>query len=212
MQKIDAFLDKYSLTIVIIIHSVGVIGLLSPLKSVVAALTPINLLISCLLLLYKQESKTSSFYTFCLIILMTGFTIEAVGVNTGFPFGEYSYGNVLGPKIIGTPLVIGVNWLLLIIAIGSYVNSLSINVWKKVVLSAALMVILDVLIEPVAISLNFWSWDTTSVPFQNYLGWFLISVVMFSAYFLLPLSRENKLGKLLFIIQLLFFSLLNISL
>ena len=40
---------------------------------------------------------------------------EAIGVNTGLLFGTYEYGANLGFKIFGVPLIIGVNWTVLII-------------------------------------------------------------------------------------------------
>jgi len=39
-----------------------------------------------------------------------GLAVEAVGVATGFPFGAYSYGALLGPKVLGVPLVIPLAW------------------------------------------------------------------------------------------------------
>jgi putative membrane protein len=42
--------------------------------------------------------------------------------------------------------------------------------------SACLLVLLDILIEPVAIY-NFWSWNETIVPIKNYIAWFIISFI-----------------------------------
>ena len=39
-----------------------------------------------------------------------GLAVEAVGVATGFPFGAYAYGALLGPKVLGVPLVIPLAW------------------------------------------------------------------------------------------------------
>ena len=39
-------------------------------------------------------------------------TAEAVGVRTGAIFGAYSYGDVLGARLLAVPPVIGFNWTL----------------------------------------------------------------------------------------------------
>ena len=39
-----------------------------------------------------------------------GLAIEALGVATGVPFGEYDYSGDLGPKLAGVPLVIPLAW------------------------------------------------------------------------------------------------------
>jgi putative membrane protein len=36
------------------------------------------------------------------------------------------------------------------------------------------MVIFDFFLEPAAIELNFWNWAAVQVPWQNYLGWFIL--------------------------------------
>ncbi len=40
------------------------------------------------------------------------------------------------------------------------------------------MLLMDLLIEPVAIHLGYWSWTGGDIPIQNYLSWFVISLVM----------------------------------
>jgi putative membrane protein len=47
------------------------------------------------------------------LIAVAGFFIEAIGVNTGLIFGNYVYKTTLGWKFLETPLIIGVNWILL---------------------------------------------------------------------------------------------------
>lgn len=43
----------------------------------------------------------------------TGFTAEAIGVRTGLPFGAYSYTDMLGPRLLGVPVVIPLAWVAL---------------------------------------------------------------------------------------------------
>ena len=39
-----------------------------------------------------------------------GLAAEAVGVRTGFPFGDYSYADTLGPTVLGVPVVVPLAW------------------------------------------------------------------------------------------------------
>jgi putative membrane protein len=55
-----------------------------------------------------------------------------------------------------------------------------------------LAVVFDLVLEPVAIALNYWQWAAVSVPFQNYVAWFVIAAVVSTPLFLpgrRPMSR-----------------------
>jgi len=67
------------------------------------------------------------------------------------------------------------------------------------------MVGLDVLIEPVAVELDFWTWFGQPIPLQNYIGWWMVSVVLFSVWYILPFAKENRMAKWLLFFQFLFF-------
>jgi len=105
-------------------------------------------------------------------------------------FGEYQYGAVLGFQVFEVPLIIGLNWFMLSYAIGAMVNRY-VRIAKPLI-AAVLMVILDVIIEPVAVKLDYWSWVGDSIPLQNYLGWFVISlIIQFSFQQLLPQTHSK---------------------
>ena len=40
------------------------------------------------------------------------------------------------------------------------------------------MVLLDYLIEPVAVNLKWWYWDNINPPILNFIAWFLISYII----------------------------------
>ncbi len=163
------------------------------------------------LILWVHGEWKPIFSLFLLGTFVWGYGAEVMGVNIGFPFGNYSYGPVLGPKLWNTPLMIGVNWILVTYACGTTTNNLipALHWAFKGFLTSLLMVGLDALIEPVAISFNFWSWEGGSPPLSNYLGWLGVALppAMFFHYHF-PKVR-NKAGVALFIWQLLFFALLN---
>lgn len=42
-----------------------------------------------------------------------GLLAESVGVHSGWPFGDYSYGTALGPKLAGVPVVVPLAWTMM---------------------------------------------------------------------------------------------------
>jgi len=194
--------------IIIILHTVGVIGILIPAThNLTLSLTPINLLISLSILIYADSNSSASMIRALLLCFSIGFLVEMLGVQTGFPFGNYSYGSTLGPKVFGTPLIIGVNWFLL-----SYLFfQLYRNLKKpplRVIAAATSMMLMDFLIEPVAIELGYWGWTNASIPWQNYASWWVISLVMQVILHKFIKPEANPVVKTLLLSQLIFFLLI----
>nr|MDA3822074.1 carotenoid biosynthesis protein [Bacteroidales bacterium] len=145
-----------------------------------------------------------------LFIFCAGILIEIIGVKTGVIFGSYAYGPTLGIKILHTPIVIGVNWLMLVYG-SLYITSQFIDVrYFRIVIASVLMVIYDFALEPVAIALEMWDW-AGPVPLQNYIAWFIISfLLIWFADKTGLVNKRNKIAAPLFYIQLGFFIVLNI--
>ena len=212
MQNYQPILSPPARRVVFIIlplmYLAGLIGLNLPATaSLFEVLTPFNLIASLILLLLFHTDWRPAFGLFCLTAFGLGFLAEVLGVHTGLLFGNYSYGTVLGWKIAEVPLTIGTNWLMLSYLCGSVIDRLPVGTWVKIGLAAGLMTLLDVLIEPVAVQLGFWSWHTATIPLTNYLGWYGVSAVVFGAFYLLPFQKRNALAPLLLLLQFLFFGL-----
>jgi uncharacterized membrane protein len=205
---------KYPLASVLVLafyYGVGVVGLtLDGTQSLFRALVPFTLLISLYFLWLFEEALSFRLYMAALALFVFGFAIEVAGVNTGVIFGEYIYGKTLGVKLLGTPLMIGVNWLILIYSGWVLTGLFSRNRWIRSAVGSALMVIYDIALEPVAIRLDMWNWHGESVPLQNYLAWFIISFVFFMMLSLNVKDARNKIAAGLFIIQFVFFVILNL--
>jgi putative membrane protein len=198
-------------TILPLMYLAGAIGLQYPQTAeLFALLTPLNLLSSLVFLLLFHTDWRPTFWAYAALAFLVGFGVEVVGVHTGLIFGSYQYGSVLGVKVAEVPLTIGVNWLLLTYACGSVCDAFRWPVWSKVLAAAGLMTLLDVLIEPVAIRLDFWSWNSPSVPLQNYLAWYVISAFLMIAFYTLPFRKNNRLALLMLAVQFLFFGLSNL--
>lgn len=195
---------------IVLVHLVGALGMFSPFKDLLLSMTPLVLLLDLILLLafHKDWNKTSMIAMLGCGAL--GFALEVVGVHTGVLFGEYTYGPVLGLKLFNVPLIIGINWLLLIYVTGTIAGSLVSKTWKKVFIASFLMVMIDLLIEPVAIQYDYWSWSGGTIPTQNFVAWFLISAVMLTAFYKLKVRLDNRIAFALYLVLVSFFGILNI--
>ncbi len=175
------------------------------------SLTPFNLLLTTGVLLAFHRGWTPAFFLFCAVAALGGFFAEVLGVQTGLLFGEYTYGKVLGPKLWGTPFMIGVNWLMLLYCSCSLSDRLAGGIWAKAGLAALLMVALDGFIEPVAIALGFWTWTGGQVPAMNYVGWFAVSYLLAYIAFWLPFRKKNPMALPVLGLQWLFFLANNLA-
>ena len=197
--------------VLIILHLVGVIGFLSPdLKQYFILLTPFNLILSGAALAYFHEHKDKEFWLLSLSVFTLGFVVEMLGVASGVIFGEYYYEGTLGLKVMEVPLVIGLNWWILVYCTRAVAAKLTQNSFAQIVLAAILMVGMDFLIEPVAVRFDYWEWVASEIPIANYIAWFVIGLAM--QFIIKPLSdlQNNKIAFYLIGAQLIFFTLLNV--
>lgn len=200
-----------SLIILIIYYVVGITLLVtSENKEEIITLTPFTLLFTMIVLLVNHTGGWSiRVAAVLLLIIVLGFLVELIGVATGFPFGFYSYSDVLGFQLYNTPVIMGINWGMLVYAGTLLFHPMKISDWLKPVLSGILLVILDIFIEPFAIKWNLWQWNETVPPLQNYLSWTIIAI--FFSWLLnksLKESMNNKIVIPVLLIQFLFFLIL----
>lgn len=192
---------------IFLVYFIGAVGFIMPIThDLFVILTPLNLIFSFVVLFYaiRFDLKKWHWIIFILIYIL-GFGIEVVGVNTGWPFGEYEYGSVLGIKAFNTPLLIGVNWLMLILATHLLVSKYVKNRILIPFLAATLMLVFDFALEPFAIFSGMWLWEMSYVPFDNYFAWWLISLVMHLLFLPLKFTSGFRVGKAVFFSQLIFF-------
>jgi bisanhydrobacterioruberin hydratase len=197
-----------------IMYSVGIIGFISKIHPDFPLLTPFNLMLSLGMCLAFHPEKNKNFLLACTFIAAVGFAVEAIGVNTGKIFGHYQYGRTLGFKLWETPLSISINWLLTSYCAAMSINqtaSEKVNIVLKAFLATLLMVGLDFLIEPVAMKTDMWQWQNSMIPLQNYIGWFLTALPLQIVLFYSIGSVKNKVAFAVFILQALFFLILNIA-
>jgi uncharacterized membrane protein len=196
--------------ILLVFHAVGLYGLaFSADPAWYRALTPLNLLLTLGMLLVFHRCWNKAFLLFAGVVLLTGFMVEVIGIHTGLLFGHYRYGQALGPQLWDVPLLIAANWLLLVYVTGITVQALAAPSWVKALLAAGLMVVLDLLIEPVAAVLDFWTWQGYRIPAGNYGGWLAVGLLLQLYFQYARLSRYNPLAPVVYGLQALFFIGLN---
>jgi uncharacterized membrane protein len=197
--------------IIILFHLVGVVGYSTPqLRQYFFLLTPFNLLLSGVLLYIYHADKSLKFTITVALVGLVGFMVEVLGIHTGFPFGSYDYLTTLGFKLWGVPIVLAINWVLLIYCTAD----LALRVVEKgtwpLVLGALLMVGLDFLIEPVAIKYDYWIWLDGSIPVQNYVAWFVISFILHWFFKTRVGKVNNPIAPFIIAAQAIYFGLLNL--
>ncbi|MFK7908628.1 MAG: carotenoid biosynthesis protein [Chitinophagales bacterium] len=179
-------------------------------RSLFLSFTPFTLTLSACLLLWNHKDWSPSLLLFALTSAIGGFGIEVIGVQTGILFGSYEYGSVLGWKFLGVPLVIGVNWLMCSYCCGVLANRfVGLNDLIKAFMGASLMVLLDVVIEPVAIKMDFWQWQNNHIPLWNYGTWFIASFALLLLFQKLSFNKQNPVASVLYLTLFLFFAILN---
>lgn len=200
----------YSFGFLVIFYLVGIAGFINPsTRQFFSRLTPLALMLSAGFLIWfhrpKFTLKMGGIFAF---IFIFSFLVEAIGVKTGLIFGEYIYGKGLGIKVLETPLMIGLNWLMLVYCTKIIAESIFASKTLSLFFAPLLMVIYDLVLEQAAPLLGMWSWAGGKIPLQNYISWFLLA---FLFHLLLQKTRikfSNQLAAPVFVIQFMFFVIL----
>ena len=196
-----------------LINISGFFGILSDQNEFFLSTTPYVLSLTLLLLILNHDLSDKKSKIGLILIFLFGLIVEILGVNYGLFFGEYSYGANLGPKIYEVPYVIGFNWVLLIIATGSFSDKLiKGKEIYKILFASFLMVLIDLFIEKSAPKLDFWEFVISPVPFSNYLWWFIFSLCFQYIFFKTVKTKEYNLSSNILVIQFLFFGMLAVFL
>jgi putative membrane protein len=116
-----------------------------------------------------------------------GFAVEATGVATGFPYGPFTYGDRLGPKLAGlVPWLLPVSWAPLVLGAVAATEPGRDRYSRLarvggVLRAALLLTAIDGVLDPGAARMGFWIWPQGGayygVPLSNYGGWLLSSAV-----------------------------------
>ena len=222
--------NQIATIIAIIFHAIGLVGMAFINRELFVKATPYHLLLMAALLFYTQRRINWAFLLFFIVCFIAGFLVEWLGTSTGMLFGNYAYGTALGYKYKEVPLLIGVNWFIIMYCCGctiqmffsrlaaatgdEQIKTSKLVRWLSVVLDGALLaVIIDWFLEPAAIKLGYWRWlGSGEVPWFNYSSWFVVSALLLTIFQWLPFGRHNKFALHLLLIQVMFFLLVKVFL
>lgn len=124
-----------------------------------------------------------------------GFSMEQIGIWTGWVFGPYTYTDKLGPKLIDVPYVIPFAWFAVIYfahVIANLILRASPIARDKGMVESAIVALLtafiatglDMALDPAMShpTINAWVWTEggayMGVPFKNFQGWVLTAFLI----------------------------------
>ena len=202
--------QNLSIGLIWIFHISGLIGIIYSNASWFIKATPLNLLLSFTLLIINFKWNKKLFFL-VIICFSIGMISEIIGVNYGILFGEYSYGNALGIKFLGVPLIIGINWCILVFITGYISRFFFDSLIARTFLGIFLMLSLDIVMEPIAPILDFWKFKQGLASFNNYVGWAIVSFPLQLLFHRLNHNIEGTFPFHLYILQFIFFTILLIK-
>lgn len=139
------------------------------------------------------------------IVFAIGWGAEQLSVKTGFPFGNYHYTEQMAPFVGHVPVFVLIayalmgyaSWSLACLLLSKRAVRLDVGAFLTIPILAALcMVVWDLSMDPLRATVEQrWVWAKSGlhlgVPLSNYLGWFLVTWLMFQSFALSLLARSN---------------------
>lgn len=125
-----------------------------------------------------------------LLLIPLFFFIDYIGIETGLPFGQYSYNKEL-LSLVGVPLFVPLAWFILVE--GVYVGI------RSVLGTALFVTAFDIVLELFALKNGFWFWENPSAsnifpaPFINYLTCFIMTLL--AAAFIKAVHKGKRVAR-----------------
>jgi putative membrane protein len=121
--------------------------------------------------------------------------IESFAVLTGWPYGQFFYGDKIGAKVFGVvPWTVPFAWSPLLLAAMAIASRWGNSARAKIFIAALFLVAIDLVLDPAATSQGFWIWKTPGfyygVPTINFFGWLLSGVI--GAWIFSKLASMNQ--------------------
>ncbi len=210
MEAKKIIISNKEITFLYIIFFVGIIGhLYHHLQNLMLLLTPATLLLTGLIVLfYSYKSSSNKFLLWAAFTYVITFILEVIGVKTGMIFGSYTYGSTLGIKLFEVPLIIGFNWVLVILGSISISRIITTNLYLGSLISAFIAFVFDLILEPIAIKLDYWTWAEGIIPMQNYSAWFVIALISSIGFSYLKVKVISRISLHYLLVQFVFFVIL----
>lgn len=148
------------------------------------------------------------------VAALLGFVAEIIGVRYGFIFSPYRYTDVLQPQLFGVPLVMFSAWLTLVAYCRQMLINLKLPALAEATLAALWMTAIDLVIDPLAANqLGYWRWAQSGayygIPLRNFIGWFVVSFIIFSGF--RSMWQKNQAARYVGLSIVLFFTAIALS-
>jgi len=200
--RLDAGVREHRFTIAVVFPLVGAVTLLASAEGLLPpplAFNPFFVLFGTLVMRLPLVAGVLPLLdrkaTLALAALaLYSYGIELVGVRTGWPYGEFTYGVDLGPMLLGEvplglpvfffPLVLNA-YLLVLLLLGPRAKSTFI----RLLATLSTVLLIDLVLDPGAVAIGFWGYEQAQfygVPWSNYRGWVLsgaVAVLLFDLGF-----------------------------
>lgn len=174
-------------------------------------LTPYTILITAIIGFYPEvKRKDSTLIIWIIVTFLITFALEAIGVATGLIFGSYWYGPTLGFSLFEVPLLIGINWTLIIMGSIIIIKKFSKNIYVISLFTGLSTLLFDYVMEPVAITYDYWTWEGVSIPLQNYIAWFIIATLFAFLHEKMKVKHSSIIPSFVVVVQLFFFLALRL--
>lgn len=117
-----------------------------------------------------------------LIVLgLYALAIETFAIKTGLLYGKFTYTDTLGPRILETtPYVVALAYPPILL-FGFWLASKFTRSGGRIVIAAILATLVDVVLDPATVKLQFWQWETPGpfygVPIINFIGWLISGLI-----------------------------------
>ena len=207
-------LETGPIIIMVIMFSVGMVSHnFDMTMPIMKALTgPFLLLMSAMVISTSYRGDRGKYLIWIGVAYLVTYLLEVLGAATGLVFGDYSYGVGLGLKLFGVPLIIGLNWVMVVLGAYLLVGLFTDNGPLRIAGTAFLAVLFDWIMEPVAMELDYWDWAGGTIPVQNYVAWFIIALGMAVSLYQIKPRVRSKVLSVYFLIQAVFFASLRLTL
>ncbi len=122
--------------------------------------------------------------TMMMLCLVVAGGLEVLSVQTGFPYGQYSYSSLLGPGVLGVPLLVPFCWQMMAHNAGVVARLIHPKAW--VLVAAAALTAWDLYIDPQNVRAGYWTWaragEYVGIPLENFAGWLLTALMIYALY------------------------------
>jgi len=145
----------------------------------------ISIILILMPLVYNLKKNLSFKKTFYLIFILAFLIlcIEYIALITHYPYGSFRYNPNLSGQINDIlPWTTGFSYLPLLFGATSLSYFFSKKTLYRIILSALILLTLDLVLDPGAVSIGIWSYANKgvyySVPISNFIGWVITGSLM----------------------------------